>query len=90
MRIGLFFGSFNPIHIGHLIIGDHLINETNMDQLWYVVSPHNPLKEKKSLANDFDRLHMVRLAIDGHEKMRASNVEFDLPNHHIQLIPSLI
>lgn len=78
-RVGLFFGSFNPIHIGHLILANYILENTNMDELWFVVSPQNPFKEKKSLLNDNNRLDMVQLAIENYPKMRASNVEFSLP-----------
>lgn len=78
-KIGLFFGSFNPIHIGHLILANYILENTDMDQLWFVVSPHNPFKEKKTLLNDHNRLEMVELAIKNYPKMRASNVEFSLP-----------
>ena len=64
MKIGLFFGSFNPIHIGHLIIANYMANHTDLDQVWFVVSPHNPLKEKSDLINMYDRLEMAKLAID--------------------------
>jgi nicotinate-nucleotide adenylyltransferase len=79
MKIGLFFGSFNPIHIGHLIIANHMATRTDLSQIWLVVSPHNPLKPKKSLANDYDRLHLVRLGIGDNPLLTASNVEFGLP-----------
>ena len=62
MKIGLFFGSFNPIHTGHLIIANFMATHTDLDKVWMVVSPQNPLKEKKTLARDHDRLHLVRLA----------------------------
>ncbi len=78
-RVGLFFGSFNPIHIGHLIIAEYMADQPDLDQVWMVVSPHNPLKSRTTLANDFDRLHMVQLAIDDNPKLRASNIEFSLP-----------
>ncbi|MEO6132893.1 MAG: nicotinate (nicotinamide) nucleotide adenylyltransferase [Saprospiraceae bacterium] len=77
-RIGLFFGSFNPIHTGHLIIAEYMAGLPDLDQVWFVVSPHNPLKNRATLANDFDRLHMVTLAIDDNTKLRASNIEFSL------------
>lgn len=77
--VGLFFGSFNPIHIGHLVIGNYMANYTALDEVWFVVSPHNPFKDKKSLANMYDRLEMVSLAIDGCEKLRVSDIEFGLP-----------
>ena len=79
MYIGLFFGSFNPVHVGHMIIAQHLLNETDLDQVWMVVSPHNPLKNKTSLARDYDRLHLVRLAAEGNPKIQVSNIEFHLP-----------
>jgi len=79
MRIGLFFGSFNPIHIGHLVIADFMATQTDLDRVWLVVSPQNPLKPKKTLARDHDRLHLVRLGIADHPKLRASDVEFQLP-----------
>lgn len=78
-KIGLFFGSFNPIHIGHLILANYILENTDMDELWFVVSPQNPFKEKKSLLNDHNRLAMVRLAIKNYPQMRASNIEFSLP-----------
>lgn len=79
MKIGLFFGSFNPVHIGHLIIANFMATQTDLEQVWIVVSPQNPLKLKSSLARDYDRLHLVRLAIGDNPKLRASNIEFDLP-----------
>lgn len=78
-RIGLFFGSFNPVHIGHLIIAEYMASRTELEQVWFVVSPHNPLKLRSTLANDYDRLHMVQLAIDDNPRLRASNIEFSLP-----------
>lgn len=79
MKVGLFFGSFNPIHVGHLIIANHLATHTDLDKVWMVVSPQNPLKPKKTLARDFDRLHLVRLGIGDNARIEASNVEFNLP-----------
>jgi len=79
MKIGLFFGSFNPIHIGHLIIANFMATQTDLDKVWLVVSPQNPLKPKKTLARDHDRLHLVRLAIGDNPHLEASNVEFSLP-----------
>jgi nicotinate-nucleotide adenylyltransferase len=78
-KIGLFFGSFNPIHVGHLIIANYMTNYADLDEVWFVVSPHNPFKEKKSLANMYDRLEMVNLAIEGEDRLRASDIEFGLP-----------
>ena len=63
-KTGLYFGSFNPVHAGHLIVAEHIAWHTDLDQVWLVVSPHNPFKEKSSLASDYDRLEMVNLAIE--------------------------
>lgn len=79
MKIGLFFGSFNPIHIGHLIIANYMATQTDLDKVWLVVSPHNPLKPRASLARDYDRLHLVRLGIGDNPRLEASSVEFGLP-----------
>lgn len=79
MKIGLFFGSFNPIHTGHLIIANHLVEQSDLEALWLVVTPHNPHKKRSTLANDYDRLHLVNLALEGHPKLRASDIEFGLP-----------
>ncbi len=78
-KIGLFFGSFNPIHIGHLILANYILENSDMDELWFVVSPQNPFKDKKELLNDHNRLDMVQLAVKNYPNMRASNVEFSLP-----------
>jgi len=78
-KIGLFFGSFNPIHIGHLIIANYMAHYTDLDEVWFVVSPQNPFKEKKNLGNMYDRLEMVNLAIEDTERLRASDIEFFLP-----------
>jgi nicotinate-nucleotide adenylyltransferase len=79
MKTGLFFGSFNPIHVGHLIIANFMATRTDLQEVWMVVSPHNPLKEKKGLAKDYDRLHLVHLAIGDNNRLKASNIEFQLP-----------
>jgi len=78
-KIGLFFGSFNPIHIGHLILGNYILEKSDMDELWFIVSPQNPFKDKKTLLKDHNRLEMVNLAISNYPKMRASDIEFSLP-----------
>ena len=78
-QIGLFFGSFNPVHIGHLIIANHMANETDLDQVWMVVSPQNPFKDKKSLAKDRDRYNLVHLAIGDNPKLSVSDIEFSMP-----------
>ncbi|MBP6687226.1 MAG: nicotinate-nucleotide adenylyltransferase [Lacibacter sp.] len=79
MKIGLYFGSFNPVHNGHLIIAQHILNETNLSQVWFVVSPQNPFKEQKNLLNEYDRLHLVNLAIQKSSSLKAIDIEFRLP-----------
>lgn len=79
MKIGLFFGSFNPVHHGHLIIANHIAMTTGLDEVWMVVSPQNPFKKSASLLNENHRYHLVQLAIEGEKKLRASNIEFKLP-----------
>lgn len=78
-KIGLYFGSFNPIHIGHLVIANHLVENSDLDEIWLVVTPHNPFKKKKSLLDDHHRLELVRRACDGYEKLKPSDIEFKLP-----------
>lgn len=78
-KIGLFFGSFNPIHIGHLIIANHIVEHSDLDQVWLVVSPQNPFKDKKTLAKDRDRFHLAKIAIGDNLKLDASDIEFGLP-----------
>lgn len=78
-RVGLFFGSFNPVHTGHLIIAEFMASLPDLDQVWFVVSPQNPLKVRDTLAKDRDRLLMVRMAIEDNTKLKASNIEFSLP-----------
>lgn len=79
MKIGLYFGSFNPLHVGHLIIASHMLNETDLEKVWFIVSPHNPFKETQSLLNEYDRLHLVRIAVENDNRMKASDFEFNLP-----------
>ncbi|MDX1940430.1 MAG: nicotinate (nicotinamide) nucleotide adenylyltransferase [Saprospiraceae bacterium] len=78
-KIGLFFGSFNPVHIGHMIIANYMATQTDLKEVWFVVSPQNPLKPKRTLARDHDRLHLVQLAIGDNPLLRASDIEFGLP-----------
>jgi nicotinate-nucleotide adenylyltransferase len=78
-KVGLFFGSYNPIHIGHLILGNYIIENSDLEELWFVVSPQNPLKNKATLLDDYIRLDMVNLAVKNYPKMKASNIEFSLP-----------
>lgn len=79
MKIGLYFGSFNPVHNGHLIIANYFINHTDIKQVWLIVSPHNPLKKSSTLLNEYHRLHLVKTAIEGENNIKASSVEFNLP-----------
>ncbi len=79
MKVGLYFGSFNPIHIGHLIIAEFVANNTDLDQVWLIVSPQNPLKPSSSLLNEYDRLHMVQVAVQDNPMLKASDIEFRLP-----------
>lgn len=78
-KIGLFFGSYNPIHVGHMILGNHMADTTDLDEVWFVVSPHNPLKKKANLLEDHHRLAMVRIAVEDNNKLQASDIEFSLP-----------
>jgi nicotinate-nucleotide adenylyltransferase len=78
-KIGLYFGSFNPIHIGHTAIAGYMTEFTGLDQVWFVVSPHNPLKKKESLLADHHRIYMVQLAIGDNDRLKASDIEFKLP-----------
>lgn len=79
MKIGLFFGSFNPIHVGHMVIANYMANFTNLDKVWLIVSPHNPLKDKSVLINTYDRLEMCKLAINDDAKIQVSDIELHLP-----------
>jgi nicotinate-nucleotide adenylyltransferase len=79
MEIGLYFGSFNPIHIGHLLIANHVLNHCSVDQVWLIVSPQNPLKNKQGLLNEYQRLHLAKLATEADERIRVMDVEFKLP-----------
>lgn len=79
MKIGLYFGSFNPIHTGHCIIAHHMANHTDLQQVWLVVSPQNPFKPAAALLNEYHRLHLVKTAIEGIPVLKASDIEFHLP-----------
>ncbi|GAC1416555.1 MAG: nicotinate (nicotinamide) nucleotide adenylyltransferase [Flavisolibacter sp.] len=79
MHIGLYFGSFNPIHNGHLIIANHILNNYNLEKIWFVVSPQNPLKPAGALLNEYDRIHLVKKAIEKDNRLRACDIEFNLP-----------
>jgi nicotinate-nucleotide adenylyltransferase len=79
MKIGLYFGSFNPIHIGHLIIANYVLNETALERIWLVVSPQNPFKVSASLLNEYNRLHLAKLATEEDNRIKVSDIEFKLP-----------
>lgn len=79
MKIGLYFGTFNPIHVGHLIIANHMAEYSELQQIWMVVTPHNPLKQKNTLLDDRQRYHMVTLATEDYSKIKPSDIEFKLP-----------
>ena len=79
MKVGLFFGSFNPIHAGHLILAQTLIQATDLDKIWFVVSPQNPFKEKTSLLHEFDRYELVDIAIKDDERFTVTDIEFRMP-----------
>lgn len=79
MKIALFFGSFNPVHNGHLMIANYICETTDLKKVWLVVSPQNPFKEKESLLSEYDRLHLIQLAIENNNNLKASDIEFKLP-----------
>lgn len=79
MKIGLFFGSYNPIHVGHLIIANHMVEFSDLDEVWFVVTPHNPFKKKQSLLADHHRYQLVQEATYDYPKLKPSNIEFALP-----------
>ena len=79
MKIGLYFGSFNPVHNGHMMIANYLTEYSDLEQVWMVVSPQNPLKPAKGMLQDYHRFHLVELAIGDYKKIKASKIEFDLP-----------
>lgn len=79
MKIGLYFGSFNPVHVGHLIIVNHILNESELEMIWFIVSPLNPFKDSHNLMNEYDRLHLVKKAIEEDPRLKASDIEFSLP-----------
>jgi len=79
MKIGLYSGSFNPIHVGHVALANYILNHTDLDEIWFVVSPHNPLKQKELLIDDDIRLQMTKLAVEDFPRLKVSDVEFSLP-----------
>ena len=92
MKIGLYFGTFNPIHVGHMIIANHMAEHSDLEQIWMIVTPHNPLKEKNTLLDDYQRLHLVRLATEDYPKIKPSDIEFKLPqpNYTVNTLAHLI
>ena len=91
MKIGLYFGTFNPIHIGHLIIANHMAEYSDLKQIWMVVTPHNPLKKKENLLDDYKRLNLVALATEDFPKLKPSDIEFKLsqPNYTVHTLAHL-
>jgi nicotinate-nucleotide adenylyltransferase len=91
MKVGLYFGTFNPIHVGHLIIANHMAEHSDLDQIWMVVTPHNPLKKKSTLLDDYHRLQMVHLAAEDFPKIKPSDIEFKLsqPNYTVNTLVHL-
>jgi len=79
MKIGLYFGTFNPIHVGHLTIANHMAEYSDLDQVWFVVTPHSPFKKKNSLLDNHHRYQMVDRAVEEYPNLRASDIEFNLP-----------
>jgi nicotinate-nucleotide adenylyltransferase len=79
MKVGLYFGTFNPIHIGHLTIANHMAEYSDLDQIWMVVTPHNPHKKKSSLLDNNHRIEMVNIAVEDYQKIKSSRIEFNLP-----------
>jgi nicotinate-nucleotide adenylyltransferase len=91
MKVGLFFGSFNPIHAGHMVLANYMLEYTDLDKIWFVISPHNPLKKKSSLLHERHRLQMVQIAIGDNTKLKASDVEFKLsqPSYTVNTLAHL-
>ncbi len=91
MKVGLYFGTFNPIHVGHLILANYLVQQTDLKQIWFVVTPHNPFKDKQSLLADHHRLNLVKIAVEDNPSLRASDIEFGMqqPNYTIHTLTKL-
>lgn len=91
MKIGLYFGTFNPIHVGHMIIANHMAEFSDLEQIWMVVTPHNPLKQKSTLLDDHHRMQLVQLATEDFPKIKPSDIEFKLsqPNYTVNTLAHL-
>ena len=88
MKIGLYFGTFNPVHVGHLIIANHMVEFSDIDEMWFVVTPQSPHKKKQSLLDNHHRYQLVYLAVEDYPKLRPSDIEFKLPQpNYTQFIP---
>lgn len=79
MNIGLYFGTFNPIHVGHLIIANHMVENSDLDEVWLVVTPHNPFKKKSSLLDNNHRFELAYRATEKYDKIKPTDIEFSLP-----------
>ncbi len=79
MKVGLYFGSFNPVHNGHLIIANYVVQNTSLEQVWFVISPQNPLKKSSTLLNEYHRLYLVQTSIEDEPSLKTSDIEFRLP-----------
>lgn len=88
MKVGLYFGTFNPIHVGHLIIANHMVEFSDLDEVWFVVTPQSPHKKKQSLLDDHHRYELVYLAVEDYPKLRPSDIEFKLsqPNYTVHTL----
>ena len=88
MKVGLYFGTFNPVHVGHLIIANHIVEYSDLDEVWMVVTPHNPLKKKSTLLDNNHRLELVYRATENYPKIKPSNIEFKLvqPNYTVHTL----
>ncbi len=91
MKVGLFFGSFNPVHIGHMIIANHIVEFSDLDEVWFVITPLSPFKKKPSLLNNYHRLALVNIAVEAYPKLKTTAIEFELsqPNYTINTLVAI-